>query len=810
MNRKLIIRGLVSLISIVFFSITFTANADIIPEDVSIVTNRISQLEPKIPQDHPRLLIVKSELPQFRSFIQEQIKAKKYVNIFNKAILEPENLPLPMEPPRLPEKNSSQYQDLWQEAMDTSFYTSSQAQRYAFSYLVTGEEKYGREAARWLMHLASWDVNGGIDLYNNDEAFIQSLRPMIFAYDWAYDTLTDSERSFIKEALGIRLKILFDYVTNNKGYNLSQPLSTEDFSSHALRFISHIGIGGLVLYNELPESSTYLAWTYEYYLRQFPIWGGDNGGWSEGMAYWWNALNQHFFFLDAMKSLNLDEIYHKAFFRNTGYFALYNLTPFPTSSFGDLSNFISPNLNTGITIEKLALEYNDPYLLKYFQTINKGYPSGINYYNFSFFESIFHLYRKSQKNYSFEPKDLGELPRSRFFEDIGWVAMHNQLGSGDDVMLGFKSSGYGSVSHSHADQNSFVLSAYGEPLAISSGYRDFFGSPHQKNWAWTTISKNAVLFGVQGQESRDPKATGKITSFYSGRNFDFVSGDATQAYYMLGTVKKAVRQIFFVNHSYFLVHDDLKSGQPTTYQWLLHSMEPMEMDSFHNQVIIKKGNANLLVKFLSPTYSKLTYQQTDQFTTPVSPDCVDTMPNQWHFTASTIQPSASQQFLTLLFPYNTTAQYDLPKITNQNAGCGFSFLVQRNQMRDWIFISKNIQDGVISDTGTLNGVAGFVTLNGSQLSTFALIKGTKFDTSSDIGINIQADQPINLEGEFTSNQSSELRLNIRVKEQTEIQIKLPFIPYKINGISSDRWNFDQNNRILRLQLADNANLIINQ
>ena len=101
-----------------------------------------------------------------------------------------------------------------------------------------------------------------------------------------------------------------------------------------MRFISTLGLAGLALYHELPEGPTYLAWAYEYYLRQFPVWGGEDGGWSEGLNYWATAANQHFLFLDAMKALGLQEIFAKKFFQNTAYFGLYNLQPYPASSFG--------------------------------------------------------------------------------------------------------------------------------------------------------------------------------------------------------------------------------------------------------------------------------------------------------------------------------------------------------------------------------------------------------------------------------------------------------------------------------------------
>ena len=129
------------------------------------------------------------------------------------------------------------------------------------------------------------------------------------------------------------------------------------------------------------------------------------------------------------------------------------------------------------------------------------------------------------------PKPLSELPPQRYFRDVGWVSMHSALGRpDDDIHITFKSSPYGSFSHSHADQNAFILNAFGEGLAINSAYREFHRSPHHKEWTWQTKSKNALLIDGVGQKAQDKKATGKITRFETAPRYVWTTGDATVAY----------------------------------------------------------------------------------------------------------------------------------------------------------------------------------------------------------------------------------------------------------------------------------------
>ena len=82
-----------------------------------------------------------------------------------------------------------------------------------------------------------------------------------------------------------------------------------------------------------------------------------------------------------------------------------------------------------------------------------------------------------------------DLPKSAatVFNDIGWLVYRaNLIEPEKDIRFTMKSSPYGTVSHSHADQNSFVIEAYGEPLAIPSGMYELYSSAHHHGWTRQT------------------------------------------------------------------------------------------------------------------------------------------------------------------------------------------------------------------------------------------------------------------------------------------------------------------------------------
>ena len=115
--------------------------------------------------------------------------------------------------------------------------------------------------------------------------------------------------------------------------------------------------------------------------------------------------------------------------------------------------------------------------------------------------------------------------------DIGWVAVHSALRDADnDVWVLFKSSRFGSFSHSHADQNTFQLYAYGRALAIDSGYYPSYGTPHDNLWTRQTQAHNGILVNGRGQPAHMWEASGQVESFERHGIITLIRGQAGGAY----------------------------------------------------------------------------------------------------------------------------------------------------------------------------------------------------------------------------------------------------------------------------------------
>lgn len=751
--------------------------------DSDLVAARVAQMTPLLANAHPRLLLRPADLPALREFLKTQLNQPEAAALA-KLMLPPLDNPALIAEPRAVKNGTPENTKLWRAGYQAANSAAALAQRYALGWLLTQDPAYGREAARWLLHLASWSIDSNT-YRSNDELFIQSLRPMIFAYDWAYEALTPEERATVGKALSARVDILASFIQPK--FNLSQAGTPGNDLSHPMRFISTLGQGGLALYHETKNAPAWLAWSYEYYLRQFPVWGGPAGGWAEGLNYWATGISQHQRFLEGMAVLGFDAPLQRPFWRNTPYFGIYGQMPYPASSFGDLTNIMGPSESIALMEEKFAVLNGDPYPLAYARLLGQKRPTNFGYYTYDGIDAFLQAFRTDQAR--LPEVSLASLPQSRYFDDIGVVNMHSKLGdAAQDIMLGFRASPQGSASHGFSDQNSFVINAFGQPLAINSGYREFYGSDHHVGWSRQTKAKNAILFDGEGQRIRDASATGRITRYADGTAFTFASGDALPAYRPHAT--RALRHVFFVNRRYFVMLDELAAPDAIPYQWRLHARSQMALQPERNEIVQSQGDARLSVRFLLPAIGDLLFEQTDAFDPPVERSAQAKMPNEWHVSVQTKTRAKQQEFLSLLYPWSTTERRAPPASQSLPAAKGHALRLFGPKQEDLILIAREAEQHVEAAGWILKGMAASFSSQGDALH-FALI-----ETHSLSGpFALTAERPLSLEGTRTPQGIS---LQAQLHEPTTLSLTPGFTPKTVTGAES--WHATPDGRVT-LKLA---------
>jgi hypothetical protein len=548
--------------------------------------------------------------------------------------------PFPSEPVTYGDPNAkprtSNQTDFWRAAQDVCGQVSGVAEAATLLWLVTGEQRYLDKAKEFLLKSCEWHfapdwksgpVRGATDIYYNDEAHFRLWRKLPLVYDQLRDQLTPAEKQTVLAHFKERGVRSVAWIKRSKLEKVQRNSLDVEAESHPVRFIAMTGLTGLALWDDLPEAREWWRFAYDFYRDQFSPWGGDDGGWAEGNAYWRGTF-EHAAFQDILFAIGDPPAYSSEFWKNSPYFALYNVQPYLHTIFGDTSNAGRFNLDPNVAdyMLHLARVFQNGYFRTYadlcedkrprpadrgMEELDRRYPTACEFLVRDFIASSKPLPA---------PKPLSELPPHRFFRDVGWVSLHSALGRPeDDIQITFKSSRYGSFSHSHADQNAFILNAFGEGLAINSAYREFHGSPHHAEWTRQTKSKNALLIDGLGQKAQDKTATGKITRFERSERFVWTTGDATEAYQTMqpkGRVQRVTRDLVFVDRCYVVLRDRVVLSSPGKLSWLLHAEKGLSWEKKTQTAYIRGTKASLSAKLIARNV-QWSASITDQFPVPV-------------------------------------------------------------------------------------------------------------------------------------------------------------------------------------------------
>lgn len=601
----------------------------------------VKRLIARIGASRPRVLVTPEQLERVRELGRGALQSK--VEEMKRRCDRYLGEPLLPEPDSLPQGEA--WAPTYQKVFQTTRPFFAGMADCAETYLISGDTKYGEEARRRLMHIVSWDPNGSTSLGHNDEPGTEIVRLAPRVYDYVYDLLTDEEREKCRQCFSVRMPQLYWALK-------ARPFEVNPFESHAMGYYLEdlteacIAMAGELEVEEWLEYCLMMLWA-----PFFPPYGGRDGGWSEGPSYWGWTLGVFMRAFRLVEQVTGLPIQQREWMRNTGFYKLYGNPPYnKLSPFGDGQSGPSGGAEA---MWELAVAFRNPYF-KWFSDYQGYGPSGLSAF-------LSHDQRVSAK----APTDL---PQARCFFDAGLVAMHSHLAQAErNVQVLMRSSPFGSISHAYADQNAFTLDAFGEPMAIASGYYPYYASPHHRQWTWQTKAANAIGVDGEGQEARDWDAKGRIARFETTEYWHYALGDATPAY--KGRLTRWRRHIVFLRPlddqmtPVVVIYDDVAAPNPATFQWWLHALHQMDIDEPAQRARIRGKTAQLDLFFLSP--GSLSFSQTDQFTVPPERD----YPNQWHLTAETAERRSTCRFLTVLLPQRADQQEAVEVKLLSGGGC---------------------------------------------------------------------------------------------------------------------------------------------
>jgi hypothetical protein len=628
------------------------------------------ELLSRIPEGHSRLLYPRGNLSEIRTTLTTTRKRSWQANL--RAAEKALDTDVPVYPSyHLTEDRQASRLEYVKYFQYIRGYIDGKLMNLALAFLITEEAKYADAAKRILLEIAQWPTDDddvtSVSAKWGDEPGLSYAKCAHFAYDWLYHALDDDEKQLVFKMCEERAWQIYRRLVRSN-------YLTHPGGSHEGRLIAYLSDISIVLAGESEGPKTWLDYSLKALTTIYPHWAGYEGGWAEGPPYglWYNE-----FYIPAFEGLRQTtgfDLWQRPFFDNVRYFFFYcTALRGEIRPFGDSAENGGPGARGGSGYASLmwhhAHRFADPHVGWWVDQI-RGWSGGGG---------------KTSLLFEDDPPSSPPvgIPNSRAFRGVGWAGLHSDLADPDnDTCMIFKSSPYGSVSHSHADQNAFAIMKGGQALAIPSGYYGpSYGQPHHAEWTRSTRANNCVLVDGQGQEIRNARANGRIVDFEDRSGLTYLLADAAPAY--VGRLIRCDRHILFLRPGLFLILDDLAAPQEATYQWMLHAFE--EMDIGENRAVSRRNGTTLDARVACPL--GLTLSQTDQFDTPYNEGIPEQFqkdrPNHWHVTAGTDGKATATRIGAALGVYGPDEGFEL-KVLEWDGWFGAEVVGEFGTVAGWV------------------------------------------------------------------------------------------------------------------------------
>ena len=497
----------------------------------------------------------------------------------------------------------------------------------------------------------------------------QLAADVALGYDLLYDHLTAEERSLVRRAL-IEKSIVptyKEYVADNRVM-----ANTSNWIAHTVggALIAASAIAGEV---SEPESGG----RFEIYLNGLLLKLEDHiaasfladGSYGEGISYHEFDTETLAPALAALRRATGIDYWNGTHVLDSLTYPLYTLAK-PASASLDMGDTHPP---AGHGIPALVYQSKDPVVRWYYEQFDRPSISKFIFYD----DSI--------------APQPPTLPTSRIFPQKGNAVFRTGWGA-DDLVFLFRAGP--NFNHHHADQGSFLLTAFGEPLITEAGWSDYYKDPYYATFFTQAIGHNTVL--VDGNpESQDIADTPQfaalnryplITDAVTSEFYDAVGSELSSVYG--GRLQRLTRRIAFVKPHYFVVFDDLAvSGSPARFDWLLHLPDRARIKTSPRLALYEGNKAALAVRTFAPVETELHVRDGRVPYHEFAARTPKTVPPQPAFLdVQTTKETHATQFLVALVPARTSdaARGLAALMTSISSGDFVGIRTERGNERDLV------------------------------------------------------------------------------------------------------------------------------
>lgn len=530
------------------------------------------------------------------------------------------------------------------------------------AYRSTGEKVYSDKMLKIIRTLLTVPQD---EKLNNDFVCGDMIFIFTHVYDACYNQLTEAEKRELKGRTFAAAK--YHHMIQRKGF-VENHIFDNHYWQRAFREMLQIG---LMFADTDSQAKEILEYCYELWTARAPASGFNRDGeWHNGQGYFTANVKTLWYVPALFSYMTGTDFLQHPFYKNLGKALVYAWPPRTMSAgFGDGNESTPvPNRQRVALADYIARETHDPYAMWYCN-VTKTYLSDFD----------MRLYRIANRDKQYPTVQIlpDDAPKALWMQDTGEMLVNSHLRNvARNLFVSFRSSPFGSGSHTLSDQNSFNVSYKGVPVYRSGGYYLNFSDPHNLLSYRHTRAHNTLLVDGIGQPFTI-RAYGNVTRMLTGENISYACGDASHAYCGLsdypmwkknfknagveesaangfGTtnLKKYRRHIAVLHPNIIVLYDELEATKPVQWDWLLHS--PIQFKLENNGKDKKLISRFEDKKFTSTVYmfsnSDCKLSQTDQYVSPPDPKKMRkgrSYPAYWNMTA-TYNKSTANRILTVI------------------------------------------------------------------------------------------------------------------------------------------------------------------
>ncbi|MFI3163439.1 MAG: DUF4962 domain-containing protein [Bacillota bacterium] len=495
----------------------------------------------------------------------------------------------------------------------------------ALGFRVSGDQKYLEETKRWMSAVLGYEKWGNAHMVNLDLSASWILWGLSLGYDWVKDYLTAEEKKAVYDKIAHHAEIIYEYKIESHGHGWS----TNYYQNHNWINMNGIATAGYVLGKEDKSFLKYTTLALENFEIVYDLMTEDGSNY-EGIAYWRYGGMWLFVYAHLLKQQGGKDFFEvSGYLKNTFYYRLYQSAGnFAVQhNFGDCHDIHSGHCP--FVYYKVASEYNDGYAQKYANLVLD------KYLDEEAAESKIKpgIYPEAALEFLFydpiiEEKELDDLPKMRYFPDLGLVSIRSGWDE-EAKTFSMKCSAPGGdkqwentlrilrdenidaigLSHHHTDNMSYIINQGREYFICEDGYNRKIMADHH-----STLLVDGVYTDAEGGNDAYKTAAlarvgenGKLWDLldsYRGK-VDYVNekdgmvvfkATNTLIYPEAFAMKEVSRTVVTDNLNFIAFVDVFKSEKEHSYEIILNTNE------------VGAPKADNAMDFDFGTYGKIGYQ----------------------------------------------------------------------------------------------------------------------------------------------------------------------------------------------------------